>query len=134
MSMTIHEILIHSWGIIKYVILPMGQLGIEPQESRKKIAFHVVSRVRPFSTNFISRINGEVTNSSEVCYQSMILSTMFSDLRSMFQMGWETNVYILFEHADKNVQRSVRLPMCTWTGFRDLYFHFTFIKYFVFCD
>lgn len=51
----------------------MGQLGIEPQESRKKIAFHVVSRVRPFSTNFISRINGEVTNSTEVWYQSMIL-------------------------------------------------------------
>lgn len=113
MSTTIHEILIHSWDIIKHIILPIGQLGIKAQESRKKFAFHVVSRVRPFSTNFISRNHGEATSSTEVCYQSMILPTIFSDLRSMIQMGRETNVYILFEDADKNVHRSVRLPTCT---------------------
>ena len=113
MSMTIHEILIYSWDITKHVILPMEQLDIEAQESSKKIAFHVVSRVRPFSTNLISRNHGEAISSTEVCYQSMILPTIFSDLRSMIQMGRETNVYILFEDADKNVHRSVSLLTCT---------------------
>jgi hypothetical protein len=106
MSTTIQKILLHFLGIIKRVTLPMGQRSVEAQESRKRITFHAVLRFQPFSINYISRINCKASKSRETC---LILPTMFSDLRSMFQNDRETNIYTLFEHADKNVQRSVRL-------------------------